>query len=127
MYAVIFEQKLLYLGYNPLKALSVFRLKNNAELHHIESTCELEKLIHNENNEINFLNLEEINPVSERVSDLFKKLEDIQDKNSKDDHIQKKSTTVSAEVRYLGHKDMKPVGQGFVSVNGIMDCSEQEG
>jgi hypothetical protein len=119
MYAVIFEQKLLYLGYDQLKALDVFRLKKNAELHCLQSTSDLKNLIDYKNED--FLNHEDLQD-SGKVNDLFKRLEDL----NNDLFVDQQKTQVDnkpAEVRYLGHKDMKPVGKGFVCVNE--PCSEE--
>lgn len=113
MYAVIFEQKLLYLGYDQFKALDVFRLKKNAELHCLQSTNDLKNLIDDNNKD--FLDQEDLQD-SEKINDLFKRLENLNNDfylNSQEAQADNKQ----AEVRYLGHKDMKPVGEGFVCVN----------
>lgn len=111
MYAVIFEQKLLYLGYSQSKALDVFRSKNCAEIHLLETTTDLKNLIKFDN--LDSLESENSADVSEDVQNLFSKLDKIQDI---DQPALVKKNKSFAEVRYLGTKNMKTVGEGFVSV-----------
>jgi hypothetical protein len=118
MYAVIFEHKLLYLGRNQARAIDAFRLKNNAELHRMESICELDKLI---KQDISLLDSQEIESASGRVNDLFKKLETISFDDFNSEHADKTPNAHPAEVRYLGHKDMKPVCKNFMSTQGIVN------
>ena len=125
MYAVILEQKLLYLGHDQSKAVDVFRLKKNAELHCLQNTYDLKNLIKDKNEAEEGAKINQEDSQSpNKIDDLFKRLENIDDSI---DSFQKcyGRDDRAIQVRYLGHKDMKPVGKGFICVNKSINNSEE--
>ena len=118
MYAVIFDKDLLYLGLDQIKALETFNSKDGSEIHQISSVEELSKLT----NKVSDVDSQ----LSEAAHKLVKKLDEWGINQDLSKVVQENSDKVIAEVRYIGLRGMKTVGEGFVALGDLLRKAGEE-
>ena len=121
MYAVIFERKPIYLGTEPGKAIDVFNSKAGSELHKIESLEQLSGLV--EENPKNFQVQDQLSEAAQR---LVQKLDELGINQDLAEKVYQNSEKVIAEVRYIGVRGMKAVGEGFIALGDLLKKAGEE-
>jgi hypothetical protein len=121
MYAVIFERKPIYLGTEPGKAIDVFNSTAGSELHKIESLEQLSGLV--EENPKNFQVQDQLSEAAQR---LVQKLDELGINQDLAEKVYQNSEKVIAEVRYIGVRGMKAVGEGFIALGDLLKKAGDE-
>lgn len=121
MYAVIFEKKPIYLGTEPGKAIDVFNSTAGSELHKIESLEQLSGLV--EENPKNFQVQDQLSEAAQR---LVQKLDELGINQDLAEKVYQNSEKVIAEVRYIGVRGMKAVGEGFIALGDLLKKAGDE-
>ena len=121
MYTVIFERKPIYLGTEPGKAIDVFNSTAGSELHKIESLEQLSGLV--EENPKNFQVQDQLSEAAQR---LVQKLDELGINQDLAEKVYQNSEKVIAEVRYIGVRGMKAVGEGFIALGDLLKKAGDE-
>lgn len=121
MYAVILDKSLLYLGES--YSMSVITLQKN------ENSVRYDDVTLNQLSELLGFSETEEQPepepepeesLSQTIQNLIKKLEELGINQEFKSRIQENSSKVLADVKFLGLRGMKTVGEGFVSLGDLM-------
>jgi hypothetical protein len=118
MYAVILDKSLLYLGLDNNKAIEIFNSKPNCEIHQINSVEELSKIT-SEKTVVD-------NDLSEAAQKLVQKLDEFGINQNLAETVRENSERVLAEVRYIGLRGMKTVGEGFIALGDLLREASEE-
>ena len=110
MYAVIFEKSPIYLGHETNTAIKIFKSKTGSELYKIESLEHLSVLV-----EENPPPSQSQDQLSDAALRLVKKIEELVTDQDLDEEVYKNPENVIAEVRLMGFRGMKVVGEGFMN------------
>jgi antitoxin component HigA of HigAB toxin-antitoxin module len=123
MYAVVFERTLLYLGEDQSLALETFRSNPKSSIHNIESIDKLKDIGVIESPEADKFIEQEFSDAIQRI---LTKLEEFGLSSDLPEKIQANSEKVIAEVRHIGIKGMKTVGEGFVALGDLLNKIAKE-
>jgi hypothetical protein len=105
LYAVFFDAKILYFGPNQQEAFEVFQNNKGSTLKQVDSIDEIKEL--------------KCDNLSKNLDEILEKLKKINFENSTIDEII--NSEKIAEVKYLGIKSMKTVGEGFVALGDLIN------
>jgi hypothetical protein len=123
MYAVVFENTLLYLGEDQALALETFRSKPKSSIHNIDSVDKLKDIGVVDSPEVDQFIEQEF---SEAIQKVFNKLEEFGLSSDLPAKIQENSERVVAEVRHIGIKGMRTVGEGFIALGDLLNKIAKE-
>jgi hypothetical protein len=123
MYAVVLEKTLLYLGEDQSLALETFRSNPKSSIHNIESIDKLKDIGVIESPEADQFIEQEFSDAIQRI---LNKLEEFGLSSDLPEKIQANSEKVIAEVRHIGIKGMKTVGEGFIALGDLLNKIAKE-
>lgn len=116
MYAVIVETIVSYLGDSESQALNALKRSPNACMIHVEDLEDLKRHIEVEPEEDEDL-AEAATRIFDRLDDLGFNLENVEDFG---DNLRAQSQQAITELRGLGIKGMKALGEGFVALGDLL-------
>lgn len=105
LYAVFFNSKILYFGSNQQEAFEVFQNNKGSTLKQVDSIDQIKEL--------------KCDSFSKNFDEILEKLKKINFENSTIDEII--DSEKIAEVKYLGIKSMRTVGEGFVALGDLLN------
>lgn len=114
MYAVILNRGLFYLGNDYDKAIRIHQKHKNSCLHYEITLNELSSILGFTEPEVTDEHL------SQAVQCLVQKLKDLGIKVDVTDKVKESSEKVLAEVKFVGLRGMKTVGDGFVALGDLL-------
>ncbi len=124
MYAVIADRAIHYLGTNNEEAVRVLWSKKGASMVNVATLTELASLFSAHVANVDYPPDTEENPFSKATERVLEILEDIGvNERSVDEVVQilkQRGQSAAAEVRSLGIKSMKTVGEGFVALGDLL-------
>lgn len=135
MYAVVSNKVLVYSGTDLIEALQAFNLKKGSTLHNIDKLEDLDQYVGKSDFDavvsdfFNSLKIKVQRPVeaepssdvlSQAAQNLLKKLDEFGMNQSLSEKIAENSDRLVAEVRHIGTRGMKTVGDGFIALGDVL-------